>query len=107
MFGHRWTSSYGETDKNDTWRRCLAGVMPENLARGLRACAELDTKGGDIWPPNAPEFRRMCFGEKRRPSAETMEMSRALPEPEELKELRKEVARAHFAKWREMGLMRK
>ena len=58
MFGHRWTSSFGESiDPDGVWRRCLEGVDRFDLAYGLEAVA----KSGAEWPPTAPQFREMCL----------------------------------------------
>lgn len=55
IYGHKWTSSYGETD-DGTWRSGLAGITPEGVAHGLRKCVAK----GLGWPPTLPEFREMC-----------------------------------------------
>jgi hypothetical protein len=60
IFGHKWTSQYGEdaaTGAGDTWARGLAGLSTRQIATGLdRLIAAED------WPPSLPEFRRLCFG---------------------------------------------
>lgn len=61
MYGHTWASQYGTRPEGiaaDTWAGVLAGLGPEQLASGLRACAA----SGSEFPPNAPRFRAMCFG---------------------------------------------
>lgn len=56
IYGHRWLSSYGPTDADDTWLRGLNGLSPSDLGKGLMACVE----SGDEWPPTLPAFRRLC-----------------------------------------------
>lgn len=62
IYGHRWTSSYGDSTEADgapgTWAKGLAGVTPAQLADGLKACIT----SSDPWPPTLPEFRAMCIG---------------------------------------------
>ncbi|MGO1069304.1 hypothetical protein [Lysobacter sp. CA199] len=61
MYGHTWASQYGTAAAGvaaKTWAASLAGVTPEQLAVGLRACVA----EGNEFPPNAPRFRAMCFG---------------------------------------------
>lgn len=55
MYGHKWTSAYGETD-DGTWIKGLAGLSLEQISHGLRECL----KRNDPWPPSLPEFRAMC-----------------------------------------------
>ena len=59
IYGHKWVSSFGETD-DGTWLRVLTGITRGQIAAGLRSCLERD----DPWPPGAGEFRRMCLPEK-------------------------------------------
>lgn len=59
IFGHKWVSSFGETD-DGTWLRVLSGLTREQIAAGLRACLNRN----DVWPPGAAEFRRLCLPEK-------------------------------------------
>lgn len=62
IYGHRWTSAYGETADDagagETWAKGLAGITPEQLADGLKACVA----SADPWPPTLPEFRARCLG---------------------------------------------
>jgi hypothetical protein len=67
IYGHRWTSAYGErcdsddgmlTIPGDTWRRGLSGVSEQRVGAGLDACVIC----ADPWPPTLPQFRAMCFG---------------------------------------------
>lgn len=61
MYGHKFTSAYGEDPASlagDTWAAGLAGLTNEQLADGLRACITRN----DAWPPSLPEFRGLCMG---------------------------------------------
>lgn len=66
IYGHKWTSSFGDEDKNETWGRGLAGITPQQLADGLETCV---TQNFD-WPPSLPEFRGLCLGVNGNLSAE-------------------------------------
>lgn len=62
FYGHKWASMYGETFEASgsaglTWQKGLAGVVPGNLADGLRKCLDRE----DPWPPTLPEFRKLCL----------------------------------------------
>lgn len=57
IYGHKWLSNFGSRD-DGTWLEGLRGLLPEELARGLRACLTRV----DPWPPTLPEFRRLCAG---------------------------------------------
>lgn len=56
-YGHRWISSYGETD-DGTWLNGLRGLLPDDLAKGYGRMIEQQYD----WPPTLPEFRKLCFG---------------------------------------------
>lgn len=57
MFGHRWTSSYGESvDPDRVWSATLAGLSEGQIREGMRAVAQ----SGLDWPPSAPQFREFC-----------------------------------------------
>lgn len=61
IYGHRWTSAYGDDPAGlggDTWGVGLFGVTPAELAAGIQACILRN----DSWPPTLPEFRALCFG---------------------------------------------
>lgn len=60
MYGHKFTSSYGEVP-SDTWTRALAGCSPQGIAQGIRACFQRQ----DPWPPTLPEFVEMCREQPR------------------------------------------
>lgn len=65
LYGHKWTSVYGEsayssdnlTDVAMTWASGLRGVSGDQIAIGLRRCCD----SGEAWPPTLPEFRAMCI----------------------------------------------
>ena len=60
IYGHRWTSSYGDNPNEGaalTWAKGLGGMRPQQLADGLRNCIA----SADPWPPTLPEFRAMCL----------------------------------------------
>lgn len=66
IYGHKWTSAYGDTpfDDNgsltlagDTWQRGLTGVAEQDIAKGLQAAL----MSADGWPPTLPAFRALCF----------------------------------------------
>ena len=62
IYGHRWTSAYGESSDMDgaagTWAKGLDGITPEQVGIGLQACIT----SADPWPPTLPAFRGMCLG---------------------------------------------
>lgn len=59
MYGHRWTSSFGElADPNHSWATVLAGLDKFQLANGMNALVE---RGQEFdWPPPANVFRSLC-----------------------------------------------
>lgn len=61
IYGHRWTSAFGENPDQGaalTWAKGLAGIAPAQLAEGLVSCLA----SADPWPPTLPEFRARCLG---------------------------------------------
>lgn len=61
VYGHRWTSSFGEdagSGAGATWARGLGGLTRRHLAAGMSACIA----SADPWPPTLPEFRARCLG---------------------------------------------
>ena len=66
IFGHKFTSTYGEiafidgnlTEVAKTWASGLRGITGEQIANGLRECINC----GESWPPTLPEFVSMCKG---------------------------------------------
>jgi hypothetical protein len=97
MYGHKWVSSYGDRD-DGTWRAGLRGLAREQIVRGLRRCAD----SGDPWPPSLPEFRALCT---KTEAAEAREFL-ALPEPDGVREARRQRAREWFAQMRRDGIIR-
>lgn len=82
LYGHKWTSVHGIEDASGTWGKVLAGITPEQIAVGAKAC----TVSGDPWPPSGPEFRAMCLPSADKlglPSEESafLEASRHAHEP--------------------------
>ena len=75
IFGHKWTSSYGDMD-DGTWQTGLAGLDIHQIKHGLNVVKE----SGNEWPPSLPEFRAMCKATKGHPSFK--EFPPALPPPE-------------------------
>lgn len=60
MFGHRWTTSFGDNPRavaGQTWAMGLAGLTADQIAAGISACMA----SADPWPPTLPEFRAMCL----------------------------------------------
>lgn len=58
MYGHKWTSNYGEMpDPGNVWARCLKGLTAEQIKTGLGACVSLALE----WPPSAPQFLNLCM----------------------------------------------
>jgi hypothetical protein len=56
IYGHKWTSSYGDSDRDGTWAKALADMSLDDLKAGFIACIT----SGEAWPPSLPEFRAMC-----------------------------------------------
>ncbi|WP_433886931.1 hypothetical protein [Pseudomonas vranovensis] len=60
MYGHRWTSSFGESaDPDHSWATVLAGLDKYQLAAGMSALVERGTEFD--WPPPANVFRALCI----------------------------------------------
>lgn len=57
IYGHRWSSSFGEEDTGNVWLAGLKGVSHSALRLGLSLCVTLNSE----WPPTLPEFRAMCI----------------------------------------------
>jgi hypothetical protein len=55
LYGHRWASSYGETD-DGTWLRGLVGLTREQIGVGISRAIQ----SGEAWPPTLPQFRAWC-----------------------------------------------
>ena len=61
MFGHSWTSAYGEDPRSVAgveWAQALIGVTREQIDAGLSATR----LSGEEWPPSAPKFLERCLG---------------------------------------------
>jgi hypothetical protein len=61
LYGHRWTSSYGEDPRSaggKQWALTLAGFTRAQIDTGLEACRAT----GEEWPPSAPQFKARCLG---------------------------------------------
>jgi hypothetical protein len=58
IYGHRWLSSYGPTDTDDTWAAGLTNLSPSQIGEGVTACIN----SGEEWPPSLPKFRALCLG---------------------------------------------
>jgi len=61
IYGHRWTSAYGDDPNKGaalTWAKGLEHIAPAQLAHGLTTAIT----SADGWPPTLPEFRSMCLG---------------------------------------------
>ena len=56
IYGHKWPSSFGESDTDGTWAKGLADMTGEELKTGFVACIT----SGDEWPPSLQKFRVMC-----------------------------------------------
>ena len=74
IFGHRWTSSFGDSAEDsagtltvagETWRRGLIGLAEVQIGVGIEACIT----ASEPWPPTLPEFRAMCLGVPSFPAA--------------------------------------
>lgn len=57
LYGHKWTSSFGDSDEGNYWLATLRELTTDHLKIGLERC----TSSGDAWPPSAPEFKSMCL----------------------------------------------
>jgi hypothetical protein len=92
IYGHKWSSSYGETP-SETWSRGISGMSFDELKRGLSECLN----SGNAWPPSLPEFLAMCKPTKRENAA----MYRNVPQlPAPVSD--KATAAANLAKLRQM-----
>lgn len=92
IYGHRWSTQYG-TSPPAAWRLGLAELSADEIKRGMDACVTT----GDGWPPNLPEFRKLCLDTSavvpacHRPAKPFA----ALPKPEKI--TAPGAARAHLA----------
>jgi hypothetical protein len=92
IYGHKWSSSFGESDTDNTWAKGLADLTVDELKKGFIACV----KSGEAWPPTLPEFRILC-----RPAQRVNEaMYRApanLPLTHKLSDDQRKVGREHLS----------
>ena len=59
MYGHKWTSSFGDDpDPDKVWQATLFDCDWDDMQKGLGVLV----KQGSQWPPAAPEFRKLCLG---------------------------------------------
>ncbi len=56
VYGHKWTSSFGEFDQDDTWGKGLADLSLDQIKTGFVSCLDSDQE----WPPTLPQFRQFC-----------------------------------------------
>ncbi len=64
IYGHKWSSSFGDaaiigeslTETAKVWAMGLINVSPQELSEGLNACM----RSGESWPPTLPEFIKLC-----------------------------------------------
>lgn len=80
MYGHRWTSQFGEAD-DGTWLAGLRNLTPEQIGHGLSRTIEECIE----WPPTLPHFRDLCLRSKSVPAAHRLYKS--LPRPEVKREI--------------------
>lgn len=60
MYGHRWTSSFGDNPNPDgAWATVLQGLTGQQLAHGLNMLTFMGSRFD--WPPAAPTFRELCL----------------------------------------------
>ncbi len=57
IYGHKWTSNYGDQDDDNTWLSGLQDIPEDMILAGLKKCLSRQ----DPWPPSLPEFRQMCL----------------------------------------------
>lgn len=66
IYPNRWRAAMGDSPNSpeggltvygDTWAKGLAGLRPDEIARGLEACITRS----DPWPPVLAEFRALCL----------------------------------------------
>ncbi|MCR7869187.1 hypothetical protein NS942_08085, partial [Pseudomonas aeruginosa] len=60
MYGHRWTSSFGDNPNPDgAWATVLQGLTGQQLAHGLNMLTFMGSRFD--WPLAAPTFRELCL----------------------------------------------
>lgn len=55
IYGHRWTSSFGDKP-NKSWAVAIEGLTPEEVLSGINRCIAMPSE----WPPTASIFRNYC-----------------------------------------------
>lgn len=61
LYGHKWTSAYGDDPAGiggKEWALTLAGLSRAEIDAGIDACRN----SADEWPPVAPLFKARCMG---------------------------------------------
>lgn len=61
MYGHRWTSSFGDDPRGFAgreWSSELLKFSRRQIDDALSACR----RGSDGWPPSLPSFKMLCLG---------------------------------------------
>lgn len=65
MYGHKWTSQYGDHDADHTWSLGLRGLSSAQLGFGLGMCLKMSRHrvqfGEEDWPPTLGQFRAWCL----------------------------------------------
>lgn len=63
IYGHRWTSAYGDDVRlaGGDWALGLADLTLEQIARAVDLCRK-GLGPSDGWPPTLPVFREMALG---------------------------------------------
>jgi hypothetical protein len=97
IYGHKWVSSFGESDADDSWAIGLSGFTGADIARGLKACMT----SSEEWPPTLPQFRKLCM-EFQTPAHRPFPPADRLIESDELRQARKDKAAQMRALWRSM-----
>lgn len=57
IYGHKWVTNFGQSDKDHVWLAGLRGLTPEMIKRGLSECVNQFKS----WPPTLPEFKALCL----------------------------------------------
>lgn len=63
IYGHKWVSQYG-TYPSKSWIDGLSDVLPSQIEEGLELLLDRD----DGWPPNLPEFKKICLATNKKPT---------------------------------------
>jgi len=56
IYGHKWISSYGESDTDGTWLTVLGDLQPMQIKTGCERTVTVHR----AWPPTLIEFRDLC-----------------------------------------------